>query len=365
MLCFVLLSACRETQHTEWEYNNPRNGGFQKVPFYEQECPAGMVLIKNAANESNSSTSDSVWANDFFISKYEETNGQYLVYLNWLQKYYSHSTYLKALPYTNVWNEFLEDEVLGNYLSKNYFGNSAYYDFPVVGLTPKQINNYADWKTDRINEFIMIREEILQYNLDAKDSSELFTTAGYLSNEYDPYKSKLIDINPAGKWKKNEIKRKVRWEDGILLPRLRLPTFDEWHQAHFTDNVIETSAPLKVKKKYDKLKLFFYLNDVKDLAKNRKEEVYIMPKVLFKVYKNSSAIKHICALDSNAAEIVRHQYSFGVVGMSDNKTSQSNESEIKVSMKIEAKLDSSQTGFYGFRLAMDRLGPPFELGTYR
>ena len=31
---------------TGWDYNNPKNGGFQKVPYSEQETGPGLILIE-------------------------------------------------------------------------------------------------------------------------------------------------------------------------------------------------------------------------------------------------------------------------------------------------------------------------------
>ena len=44
----VFLSSCRKeiSTTTGWTVNNPKNGGFEVVPFYEQETGPGLILVE-------------------------------------------------------------------------------------------------------------------------------------------------------------------------------------------------------------------------------------------------------------------------------------------------------------------------------
>ena len=44
----VVLSSCNydSSSSTGWDYNNTTNGGFQKVPYEEQETGPGLILIE-------------------------------------------------------------------------------------------------------------------------------------------------------------------------------------------------------------------------------------------------------------------------------------------------------------------------------
>ena len=44
----LLTVSCRRqsSSSTGWEYNNPKTGGFQKVPFVDQETGPGLLLIE-------------------------------------------------------------------------------------------------------------------------------------------------------------------------------------------------------------------------------------------------------------------------------------------------------------------------------
>jgi len=44
----VMLSSCAKevSRTTGWNYNDPNNGGYEKVPYIEQETGPGLVLIE-------------------------------------------------------------------------------------------------------------------------------------------------------------------------------------------------------------------------------------------------------------------------------------------------------------------------------
>ncbi len=50
LVSIVVISSCttkyESSSITGWDYNNPKNGGFQKVPYAEQETGPGLILIE-------------------------------------------------------------------------------------------------------------------------------------------------------------------------------------------------------------------------------------------------------------------------------------------------------------------------------
>jgi gliding motility-associated lipoprotein GldJ len=95
----------------------------------------------------------------------------------------------------------------------------------VVGINWLQATDYCAWRTDRVNEMILIREGILRVNPNQVDDDN-FNTEAYLAGQYEGLvKSDLYDLDP------NKDTRKVRIEDGIFLPEYRLPTEAEWEFA--------------------------------------------------------------------------------------------------------------------------------------
>lgn len=239
--------SCRKERSnvTGWEYNNPKNGGFQKIPYMDQETGPGLILIEGGTFTMGRSEQDVTyeWNNvprrvtvsSFYMDQFEVTNFNWLEYLYWLRRTYTEypMIYRNALPDTNCWRSPMAyNEPYVEY----YLRHPAYQNYPVVGVSWNQANDFCKWRTDRVNEYILYREGILDMNPD--QDGEPFTTDSYLANQYHPAEgeNQLTDLNPPAGWsgKKKELgTRIVRMEDGILLPRYRLPTEAEWEFAYY------------------------------------------------------------------------------------------------------------------------------------
>jgi gliding motility-associated lipoprotein GldJ len=106
-----------------------------------------------------------------------------------------------------------------------YFRHPAYNNYPVVGVNWLQANDYSLWRTDRVNEMILIREGILM--MDPNQVGEAnFNTEAYLAGQYEGMVARnLPSLEP------DKEERSVRMSDGLLLPKYRLPTEAEWEYA--------------------------------------------------------------------------------------------------------------------------------------
>ena len=246
---------------TGWDSNDKKSSGFTEVDDYKgQLAPPGMVLVEGGTFTMGhvqddvlfdwNTTPNKQQVRSFYLDETEVTNAEYVFYLDWMEKVFPPSDinyeniYLSALPDTLVWRDVLGFNEL---LTENYLRHSGYADYPVIGVSWLQATQYCTWRTDRVNEKILIDKGILKkiYNLENIDvnGQNNFNTDTYLSNPNEMFGGNK-DIYRKGitedvKRKKGEPKpargeftgRQVKISDGILSARFRLPTESEWEYA--------------------------------------------------------------------------------------------------------------------------------------
>lgn len=163
--------------------------------------------VRNPPKLKYETPPNGVWLRDnLFIDKTEITNSEWLEYMYWIDKHQP-KNHFAVLPDTTLWRHPLAySEPYVEY----YLRHPAYRDYPVIGVSYEQAVAYCKWRSDRVNEFIYIREhkikdwnadsiyphpEVMRFRLPAKEEWEYAAAAGLEQDRYPFGYESLLDKN--------------------------------------------------------------------------------------------------------------------------------------------------------------------------
>lgn len=158
--CFALTSCCVFSRF------NKENRKQNPATYHIKWIPPGIVKLANGS----------------MIDETEITNFNWMEYVYWTRRVFGidSAKQMNILPDSNVWKQF-------NYcyspFDTYYLTHPAFRNYPVVGITQEQATKFCEWRSNRVMEYILIRDGFLEWD-PWQTAEEHFTIEEYFKGNY-------------------------------------------------------------------------------------------------------------------------------------------------------------------------------------
>lgn len=185
------------------------------------------------------------------------TNREYIIYLQWMRSVFGPNypdLFYKAIPSLNLDTLRTRQEKKQGYhddinfllsccesFVKDYMFNPKYLDYPVVGVSWQNANNYGKWLADRYNEDKLIKTDYLDFS-PTPTENDYFSTDAYIAGLWQGQVKRFLKTNDEA-----NPERGFEWSDNVFIPAFRLPTKQEAKQTY---NEIIEFKPYPFSKKH-------------------------------------------------------------------------------------------------------------------
>ena len=145
---------------------DPKTTQFQAYEGTISSTPPGMIPIEGGSftigqedefiTAPHNNDRRTLTVSSFYMDKYEVTNIGWREYVDWNKFVFGNTRpdlVNSLLPDTTVWRKEL---AYNDPYVEYYYSHPAYSFYPVVGVSWEQAMAYCQWRTDRVNENILV-----------------------------------------------------------------------------------------------------------------------------------------------------------------------------------------------------------------